>query len=170
MKLIDWINGKTKLNKTTFDEFQNNINDGINEKFEKTDTNFKGKWNGVIPDFSTKNTTDGLLAVLTSSGKIQQRTVDSIINKYSFPYLDLVKDVKDVTIVRGFGRYNAGTKSVPSGLCIYGSALFIPAADSTSSGHTVILIGNDKDTKGRIAIASYINYEWKSWNFIQTTT
>lgn len=37
MKLIDWINGKTKLNKATFDEFQTNINDGINNISEKYD-------------------------------------------------------------------------------------------------------------------------------------
>ena len=29
MKLIEWINGKTKLNKTTFDEFQNNIKSAV---------------------------------------------------------------------------------------------------------------------------------------------
>ena len=29
MKLIEWINGKTKLNKATFDEFQNNIKEAI---------------------------------------------------------------------------------------------------------------------------------------------
>lgn len=29
MKLIEWINGKTKLNKTTFDEFQNNIKQAV---------------------------------------------------------------------------------------------------------------------------------------------
>ena len=29
MKLIEWINGKTKLNKTTFDEFQNNIKESV---------------------------------------------------------------------------------------------------------------------------------------------
>lgn len=32
MKLIEWINGKTKLNKTTFDGFQNNINNGKVDK------------------------------------------------------------------------------------------------------------------------------------------
>lgn len=32
MKLIEWINGKTKLNKTTFDDFQNNINKGKVDK------------------------------------------------------------------------------------------------------------------------------------------
>lgn len=32
MKLIEWINGKTKLNKTTFDGFQNNINKGKVDK------------------------------------------------------------------------------------------------------------------------------------------
>lgn len=32
MKLIEWINGKTKLNKTTFDNFQNNINKGKVDK------------------------------------------------------------------------------------------------------------------------------------------
>ena len=29
MKLIEWINGKTKLNKTTFDDFQNNIKEAV---------------------------------------------------------------------------------------------------------------------------------------------
>ena len=29
MKLIEWINGKTKLNKTTFDTFQNNIEESV---------------------------------------------------------------------------------------------------------------------------------------------
>ena len=39
MKLIEWINGKTKLNKTTFDEFQNNIN---SEKVEKAGDTLTG--------------------------------------------------------------------------------------------------------------------------------
>lgn len=33
MNLIDWINGVTKLGKTTMDKFQNNINEGINSAF-----------------------------------------------------------------------------------------------------------------------------------------
>lgn len=31
MRFIEWINGITKLNKKTMDDFQNNISDGINE-------------------------------------------------------------------------------------------------------------------------------------------
>lgn len=42
MKLIEWINGKTKLNKTTFDEFQNNINDG------KQDKMIEGTWTPTL--------------------------------------------------------------------------------------------------------------------------
>lgn len=42
MKLIEWINGKTKLNKTTFDEFQNNINDG------KQDKVIEGTWTPTL--------------------------------------------------------------------------------------------------------------------------
>ena len=38
MKLIEWINGKTKLNKTTFDGFQNNINEGKVDKSGDTMT------------------------------------------------------------------------------------------------------------------------------------
>lgn len=52
MKLIDWINGKTKLNKTTFDEFQNNINDG---KVDKTGDTMNGPLSIV-----NKNTFEGV--------------------------------------------------------------------------------------------------------------
>lgn len=38
MNLIEWINGKTKLNKTTFDGFQNNINEGKVDKSGDTMT------------------------------------------------------------------------------------------------------------------------------------
>lgn len=41
MNLIEWINGKTKLNKTTFDEFQNNIKSAIDEINTVTKTTAK---------------------------------------------------------------------------------------------------------------------------------
>ena len=48
MKLIEWINGKTKLNKTTFDDFQNNINDGKQDKI------IEGTWTPVLTTLEGK--------------------------------------------------------------------------------------------------------------------
>ena len=42
MKLIEWINGLTKLNKTTMDTFQGNINTAIEEKLGKTGGTLEG--------------------------------------------------------------------------------------------------------------------------------
>lgn len=60
MKLIEWINGKTKLNKTTFDGFQNNINDGKVDKSGDTMT-------GVLK-IENKSTFNGIDKIRTIDG------------------------------------------------------------------------------------------------------
>lgn len=81
MKLIEWINGKTKLNKTTFDEFQDNIKEAVvpaggttgQVLAKNTDTDNDVHWidpiNGVtVTDTLTStSTTDALSA---NQGKI----------------------------------------------------------------------------------------------------
>lgn len=61
MKLIDWINGKTKLNKATFDEFQNNIETG---KVNKTGDTMTGTLK-----IENKDTFQGVDKVRTINGK-----------------------------------------------------------------------------------------------------
>ena len=60
MKLIEWINGKTKLNKTTFDGFQNNINEGKVDKSGDTMT-------GVLK-IENKSTFNGIDKIRTIDG------------------------------------------------------------------------------------------------------
>lgn len=60
MKLIEWINGKTKLNKTTFDSFQNNINEG---KVDKSGDTMTGALN-----IENKSTFNGVNKTRTISG------------------------------------------------------------------------------------------------------
>lgn len=56
MNLIDWINGVTKLNKTTMDEFQDNINDAIDEVQDNLDS-----------EVETLNTTIGNIISVTTN-------------------------------------------------------------------------------------------------------
>ena len=88
----------------------------------------------------------------------------------SMNFLGLVSNAMDPSIKMGFGQYNTTTKNVANGLYNYGSVIFLPIADSTHIGHTVILIGNYNATKGRIAIRSYINNNWEqAWSYLATT-
>lgn len=54
----------------------------LNEKFENTNTNYKGKWNGLISDLDTENISDSWLTVL-NSGKLQHRTIPNILSSYN---------------------------------------------------------------------------------------
>ena len=72
MKLIEWINGKTKLNKTTFDEFQNNIKSAVVPtggttgqvlaKSSNTDNDVKwvNQTGGITTAYSTKEINTGM--------------------------------------------------------------------------------------------------------------
>lgn len=60
MKLIEWINGKTKLNKTTFDSFQNNINEG---KVDKSGDTMAG-----VLKIENKSTFNGIDKIRTIDG------------------------------------------------------------------------------------------------------
>ncbi|MBR0428197.1 MAG: hypothetical protein IJK18_08385 [Clostridia bacterium] len=75
----------------------------LNEKFENTNTNYKGKWNGLISDLDTENTSDSWLPVL-NSGKLQHRTIDNILSSYN------VMTKGDFAIVSGSHSFDSYTK------------------------------------------------------------
>lgn len=127
--------------------------------------NFTGKWNGYMQDIATENTSDTWLLV-ANKGKVQHRAIANIINSFALPNLGSVANVLDTTITKGFGTYNANTSNIPSGIDTYGSVLVLPAADSSGNGHNIILFGNNEDTKGKIAIAGYINGNFTGWRSI----
>lgn len=84
----------------------------------------------------------------------------------ALPNLGHVANVLDTTITKGFGTYTVNTSNIPSGFDTYGSVLVLPAADSSGNGHNIILFGNNEDTKGKIAIAGYINGNFTGWRSI----
>ena len=127
--------------------------------------NFKGKWDGYMQDIATENTSDTWLLV-ANKGKVQHRAIANIINSFALPNLGHVANVLDTTITKGFGTYSANTSNIPSGIGTYGSVLVLPAADSSGNGHNIILFGNNEDTKGKIAIAGYINGNFTGWRSI----
>jgi len=166
MEKINFQNGVTKLNKETMDTFQSNIETAIEGKVTNSASeNFAGKWNGYMQDIATENTSDTWLLV-ANKGKVQHRAIANIINSFALPNLGSVANVLDTTITKGFGTYNANTSNIPSGINTYGSVLVLPAADSSGNGHNIILFGNNEDTKGKIAIAGYINGNFTGWRSI----
>ena len=110
MKLIEWINGKTKLNKTTFDEFQNNIKESVvpvggttgQVLAKNTDTDNDVKWVDqtgggvtVVDSLTSTSTTDALSA---KQGKILNDKITNI-NTYSTEEVNTGKkwiDGKDI--------------------------------------------------------------------------
>ena len=105
MKLIEWINGKTKLNKTTFDAFQNNIKEAVvptggtagQVLAKNTNTDNDVKWVDpkkgitVIDNLTSTSTTDALSA---NQGKILNDKITSI-NTYSTSETNTGKKWKD---------------------------------------------------------------------------
>ena len=93
MKLIEWINGKTKLNKTTFDEFQNNIKSAVvptggttgQVLAKSTNTDNDVEWVDqkrgitVVDNLTSTSTTDALSA---KQGKILNEKITNA-NTYS---------------------------------------------------------------------------------------
>lgn len=157
---------KSKANKTELNQLQSNIETAIEGKVTNSASeNFAGKWNGYMQDIATENTSDTWLLV-ANKGKVQHRAIANIINSFALPNLGSVANVLDTTITKGFGTYNANTSNIPSGINTYGSVLVLPAADSNKNGHNIILFGNNEDTKGKIAIAGYINGNFTGWRSI----
>jgi len=157
---------KSKANKTELNQLQSNIETAIEGKVTNSASeNFAGKWNGYMQDIATENTSDTWLLV-ANKGKVQHRAIANIINSFALPNLGSVANVLDTTITKGFGTYNANTSNIPSGINTYGSVLVLPAADSSGNGHNIILFGNNEDTKGKIAIAGYINGNFTGWRSI----
>lgn len=157
---------KSKANKTELNQLQSNIETAIEGKVTNSASeNFAGKWNGYMQDIATENTSDTWLLV-ANKGKVQHRAIANIINSFALPNLGSVANVLDTTITKGFGTYNANTSNIPSGIKTYGSVLVLPAADSSGNGHNIILFGNNEDTKGKIAIAGYINGNFTGWRSI----
>ena len=90
MKLIEWINGKTKLNKTTFDEFQNNIKEAAvptggtagQVLAKNTDTDNDVKWVDqtggitVVDNLTSTSTTDALSA---KQGKVLNDKINGTV-------------------------------------------------------------------------------------------
>lgn len=86
MKLIEWINGKTKLNKTTFDEFQNNIKSAVvptggttgQVLAKSTNTDNDVEWVtqiggiAVVDNLTSARTTDALSA---NQGKVLNKKI-----------------------------------------------------------------------------------------------
>lgn len=156
----------SKWKKTSVDKEIDNIETAIEGKVTNSASeNFVGKWNGYMQDIATENTSDTWLLV-ANKGKVQHRAIANIINSFALPNLGHVANVLDTTITKGFGTYNANTSNIPSGINTYGSVLVLPAADSSGNGHNIILFGNNEDTKGKIAIAGYINGNFTGWRSI----
>lgn len=105
---------------------------------------------------------------IDSNGNVAANNFTGKWNGYTdaLPNLGHVANVLDTTITKGFGTYNANTSNIPSGIDTYGSVLVLPAADSSGNGHNIILFGNNEDTKGKIAIAGYINGNFTGWRSI----
>lgn len=157
---------KSKANKEELNQLQSSIETAIEGKVTNSASeNFAGKWNGYMQDIATENTSDTWLLV-ANKGKVQHRAIANIINSFALPNLGSVANVLDTTITKGFGTYNANTSNIPSGIGTYGSVLVLPAADSSGNGHNIILFGNNEDTKGKIAIAGYINGNFTGWRSI----
>lgn len=90
MKLIEWINGKTKLNKTTFDEFQNNIKSAVvptggttgQVLAKSTNTDNDVKWVNqtggitVVDNLTSTSTTDALSA---KQGKVLNDKINGTV-------------------------------------------------------------------------------------------
>ncbi len=112
MKLIEWINEKTKLNKTTFDEFQDNIKEAVvpvggttgQVLVKNTDTDNDVKWVDqtgggatVVDSLTSTSTTDALSA---KQGKILNDKITNT-NTYSTEEVNTGKkwiDGKDIYI------------------------------------------------------------------------
>ena len=90
MKLIEWINGKTKLNKDTFDEFQNNIKDAIDETIKDS---------GWINGTSIGN---------DNNNQVRYRKIGNIVYISSMLYL------KETITINGMSNYKLFT--LPAGL------------------------------------------------------
>lgn len=156
----------SKWKKTSVDKEIDSIETAIEGKVTNSPSeNFAGKWNGYMQDIATENTSDTWLLV-ANKGKVQHRAIANIINSFALPNLGHVANVLDTTITKGFGTYSANTSNIPSGIGTYGSVLVLPAADSSGNGHNIILFGNNEDTKGKIAIAGYINGNFTGWRSI----
>lgn len=126
MKLIEWINGKTKLNKTTFDEFQNNIKSAVvptggttgQVLAKSTNTDNDVEWVNqtggivVVDNLTSTSTTDALSA---KQGKILN---DKITNATAYSTKEIDTGMKWIDNKDIYRRVFTATKVVSTDLNI----------------------------------------------------
>lgn len=126
MKLIEWINGKTKLNKTTFDEFQNNIKSAVvptggttgQVLAKSTNTDNDVKWVNqtggitVVDNLTSTSTTNALSA---KQGKILN---DKITNATAYSTKEIDTGMKWIDNKVIYRRVLTATKVVSTDLKI----------------------------------------------------
>lgn len=139
MELIEWINGKTKLNKTTFDKFQNNIKTAI-DNAETT----------VTDNLTSDSATNALSA---NQGKILN---DKISNANTYSSQETNTGKKWINGKNIYRKVLTGTKTSAEDLNIdVGSnidIMFIVSARLDGPGHYLLPFFESSETFCRIEL------------------
>lgn len=136
MELIEWINGKTKLNKTTFDKFQNNIKTAI-DNAETT----------VTDNLTSDSATNALSA---NQGKILN---DKISNANTYSSQETNTGKKWINGKNIYRKVLTGTKTSEDLILNVASnieTMFVISARVDGDGHYLLPFYESSEVFGRV--------------------